>query len=88
MHVRTDRGLLVVQEEADGTTSLAICARVVAGRPVDVYAQHFRPTTVNIDSDVSLTTLGKVRYSDGIVEVFSHGDGVVNVRYPRYADRR
>lgn len=87
MPLHTDRGLLVVQDEADGTTSLAICARVVAGRPVDVYAQYFR-ATVNIDSDVALTTLGKVRYSDAIVEVFSHGDGVVNVRYPRYADRR
>lgn len=80
-----DRGLLVVHDEADGTTSLSICAKVIDGKPTNVYAQYHHAPRVEIDHDVALTTLGGNKYTDEIVEVYSRG-GVVSVRYPRYDD--
>lgn len=87
MPMRTDHGLLVVHDEADGTMSLSICAKVVGGKPTDIYAQYFHAKQVNIDHDVALTRLGRLRYTDEIVEVSSRIDGVVSVRHPRYDDQ-
>jgi hypothetical protein len=83
MPKHTDRGLVVFHDEADGSTSLSICARVVDGRPADVYAQYFH-AKVKIDDDVALTRLGASRYTDQIVEVTSRDNKVVTVRYPKY----
>lgn len=87
MPMHADRGLLVVHDEADGTTSLSICAKVVKGKPANVYAQYFHARRVKIEPDVALTRLGSIRYTDEIVEVASRGDGVITVRYPRYDDQ-
>jgi len=84
MPKHTDRGLIVVHDEADGTTSLSICSKVVDGKPVNVYAQYHH-AQVKIDRDVVLTPAGGDRYTSEIVEVYSRGP-VVNVRYPRYDD--
>lgn len=86
MPIPTDRGMLVVHTEADGTTSLSVCAKVINGRPTDVYARHHHAWRVNIDPDVALTPHGKDRYTREIVEVSRSADGVVSVRYPRYDD--
>jgi len=82
MPKHTDRGLLVVHDEADGTTSLAICSKVVDGQPVNVYAEYHH-AQVKIDQDVRLTKANGDRYTDDIVEVFARG-AVVNVRHPKY----
>ena len=87
MPMHTDRGLLVLHDEADGTTSLSICAKVIDGKPTNVYAQYYHARVV-IDHDVALTRLGGNRFTDEIVEVASRGDGVVTVRYPKYDDLR
>jgi len=84
MPMHTDRGLLVLHDEADGTTSLSICAKVIEGVPVNVYAQYSHAKRVSIDHDVVLARAGSNRYTDEIVEVSTSGDGVVSVRYPRY----
>ena len=84
MPMHPDRGLLVVHDEPDGTTSVSICAKVIDGRPQDVYAQYHHAPRVDIDADVALTRRGRNRYTSEIVEVTSLGDGVVNVRYPKY----
>lgn len=81
-----DRGMLVVHAEPDGTTSLSICAKVIDGKPTDVYARHHHAQRVNIAPDVALTPHGRNRYTREIVEVASGADGVINVRYPRYTD--
>ncbi len=87
MPQHADRGLLVVHDEADGTTSLSICAKVVDGKPTNVYAQYHRAQQVVIDDDVALTRHGATRYTKEIVEVTGQLDGVVNVRHPRYTDQ-
>jgi hypothetical protein len=84
MPIPTDRGMLVVHAEADGTTSLSICAKVINGQPTDVYARHHHALRVNIDPDVKLTPHGKNRYTQEIVEVVGSVEGVVSVRYPKY----
>ena len=86
MPIPIDRGMLVVHAEPDGTTSLSICAKVINGKPTDVYARHHHARRVNIDADVALAHHGKDRYTHEIVEVASGADGVISVRYPRYAD--
>jgi hypothetical protein len=86
MPKHTDRGLLFVHEELDGTISLSICSKVVDGKPVDVYAQYHHAPQVKIDRDVVLTpSSSSDRYTDDIVEVFTRGP-VVTVRYPKYDD--
>lgn len=84
MPMHTDRGLVVLHDEADGTTSLSICARVVDGQPTNVYAEYAHAKLVKVDHDVALTRVGGNRYTDGIVEVSSRNDGIVNIRYPKY----
>jgi len=79
-----DRGLLVVHDEADGTTSLSICAKVVHGAPTDVYAKYNHASQVSIDGDVHLTRQGHSRYTHEIVEVINEGQAGITVRYPRY----
>jgi hypothetical protein len=86
MPMHPNHGLLVVHDETDGTTSLSICAKVVDGKPRNVYAQYHHATRVEIDADVVLTRRGRTRFTTEIVEVTSAGDGVVNVRYPKYSD--
>ena len=84
MPMHPDRGLLVVHDETDGTTSVLICAKVIDGKPQDVYAQYHHAPRVEIDPDVALIRRGRNRFTKEIVEVTSAGDGVVNVRYPKY----
>jgi hypothetical protein len=86
MPMHPNHGLLVLHDEADGTTSLSICARVIDGKPRDVYARYHRAPRVEVDADVALTRRGRTRFTTEIVEVTSFDDGVVNVRYPRYDD--
>lgn len=80
-----DRGLLVVHDEPDGTTTLSICANVVDGKPTNVYARYHNAPRVEIDHDVALTTLHGNRFTSEIVEV-ANFNGVVSIRYPRYDD--
>lgn len=83
MPLHTDRGLIVIHDEADGTASVAICAKVVDGQATDVYAQYFH-AKVKVDHDVALRRIGTNSFTDEIVEVASVGDSVVSVRYPKY----
>jgi hypothetical protein len=87
MAIPTDRGMLVVHPEADGTTSLSICAKVINGKPTDVYASFRHAPGVRIDPDVVLIPHGRDQYTREIVEVSGSVDGVVSVRYPKYDDR-
>ena len=79
-----DRGMLVVHDEPDGTTSLSICASVVDGKPTGVYAQYHHARSVHIDRDVTLAGAGGTRYTNEIVEVSSLPGGGVMVRRPAY----
>lgn len=80
-----DRGLLVVHDEPDGTITLSICAKVVNGKPTNVYARYHHAAHVDIDNAVALTSLHGNRFTTEIVEVSSRA-GIVNVRYPDYDD--
>jgi hypothetical protein len=79
---RIDHGLLVVHDEGDGTTSLSICARVIQGEPVNVFARYPHAQRVEIAPDVELIQHGNSRHTKEIVEVDGRS-GVVSVRYPR-----
>jgi hypothetical protein len=82
--MHTDRGLVFVHDEADGTTSLSICAKVINGEPTDVYARYNHAPQVQIAPDVAFTSNGRSRHTTEIVEVASR-DGLVTVRYPKYS---
>jgi hypothetical protein len=86
MPSKLDHGLLVIHDEPDGTTSLSICAKVIDGKPANVYAQYFHARHVKIDDDVALTRSGSNRYTAEVVEVNGQSGDVVSVRHPRYDD--
>jgi hypothetical protein len=82
MTLPTDRGLVVISDRADGTHTVAICARVVDGAPRNTFATHFR-ARVAVDADVALVRGAAGRYTTEIVEVFRDDGGTVRVCRPR-----
>ena len=72
-----DRGLVVIDTEADGTKTVRVCAELRHGEPVGVYARHTGTTAVNVAPEVVLTTVGARSYSRDIVEVSGERGQVV-----------
>ncbi|WP_433344668.1 hypothetical protein [Micromonospora sp. CA-111912] len=85
MKLPIDRGLVVVDDEADGTQTVHICADVRNGEPVEVFATHTRAGRVSIQEGVALTRRGHRSFSTQILEVFDE-EGVVNIQ--RVSTRR
>ncbi|MEH1169834.1 hypothetical protein V6V47_31090 [Micromonospora sp. CPCC 205539] len=79
MKLPIDRGLVVVDEQADGTRTVRICAEIKNGEAVDVFAEHNGATRVKVHDGVTLTRRGQRSYSTQILEVFDE-EGVVNIK--------
>jgi hypothetical protein len=79
----TDRGIAMVQPEADGSKTVMVCFGVQNGEPQDVFAVHSNRQRVVVHQDVSLNRTAGAYYTDGMVEVSSDSDGVVHIRGPR-----
>ncbi|HEX8627387.1 MAG TPA: hypothetical protein VF755_04375 [Catenuloplanes sp.] len=71
-----DRGLVTLTDNPDGTTTVAVCAAVDRGRPINVYARYSAVEKVHIDSAVHLKDSATGRYTDAIVHVVGAADGV------------
>jgi hypothetical protein len=80
MPMPTDRGHVVISDEADGTKTVLICADVIKGHPQNVYAMHVRTTNLQVHPEVVLAhgTAG-TQFSSDIVEVHRDDSGVVHV---------
>jgi hypothetical protein len=74
-----DRGFVVVDHEADGTQTVQICAEVVDGEAVDVFAAHNGADRVRVHEGVTLAQRGRRSYSSQILEVFDE-EGVVHIK--------
>jgi hypothetical protein len=81
----TDRGLVVVRDESDGTKSVFVCARVVDGTPRHTYATHVRARQVVIEPTVRMRRNGHSAFTTEIAEVTGTEEGVVYVSFPDYA---
>ncbi len=82
MAIPTDRGIVVITDESDGSQTVAIGAGVDDdGAPIDVYAKHVRVPRLVIDPAVRLVDTGLTRHSTRIVEVFHDAStGSVHIR--------
>lgn len=82
MPTHTDRGIVALIKNDDGTTTVAVCAAIEDGQPVSVYAKYVGVSDVRVDSSVHLKQASSLRYTDKIVEVAATPDAVL-VRAPR-----
>lgn len=71
-----DRGMVALIDNADGTTTVSVCASIDQGRPVKVYAEYDSVKDVHIASGVILKHSATGRYSDQIVQVTGDASGV------------
>lgn len=78
MPLPTDRGVVVIDVEDDGTSTVRICAEVVNGAPVDVFAEHHGAVHVRVHNDVPMFTHGRRSVSKRIAEVYDD-NGTINV---------
>jgi len=76
----TDRGIVAVRQEDDGTTSVLVCAGMRGGRPVGVFARHAHVPSGLVQPEVPLRRVGPVAVTDGIVEVSRGEKGVIHIR--------
>jgi hypothetical protein len=76
----TDRGVVAVQQESDGTTSVLVCAGVRANRPFGVFARYAHLPSALVQPEVPLRRVGRVAFTEGIVEVSRGEGGVVSIR--------
>ena len=79
MATPTDRGYVVMAQEDDGTTTIAIAAAFADAAAPSVYATHVRTPKVIVHPEVKLVQRGPVQVSNNVVEVHSDDTGVVHV---------
>lgn len=78
---KTDRGVVAVQQEADGTTSVLICAGVRGDRPFGVFARYAHVPSKLVRPEVPLRRVGAaVAVTDSVAEVSRLEGGVVSIR--------
>lgn len=82
-HLPTDHGFAVVQDMDDGTKKVMVCDAVVGGEPQNVYAIHFKCTSLRVGPGVRMERTGAAAHTRKVVEVFSEERGVVNLRAMR-----
>ncbi|MGP4026826.1 hypothetical protein [Actinomadura sp. 3N407] len=79
-HLPTDHGVAVVQDMNDGTKKVMVCDAVVGGEPQNVYAIHFKCTSLRVGPGVRMEHGAAGSHTRQVVEVFSVERGVVEVR--------
>jgi hypothetical protein len=73
----SDRGSVLVTEHADGTSTVTVCANIVDGLPVGIFATYIKEATVTISPDVAMAIGPRGRYTKTMAEVVDHKDGVM-----------
>ena len=79
-----DHGLVVIRDEADGTKTVSVCARVVHGTPRHTYATYLRAPQVVVEPRVAMTRHGDSAFTTEIAEVVRQDDDVVYISFPDY----
>jgi hypothetical protein len=82
MATPTDRGFVVIDRNADGTSTVMVAAAVEHGKPVNVYAMYKDTPLVRVDPALRMVDAGTRRYTCQVGEVFPASDGGVYVRLP------
>jgi len=59
----TDRGIVAVQQESDGTISLVVCAGVKANQPYGVFAKYSHVPSDLIRTALPLRKAGAFRHT-------------------------
>lgn len=80
MAIPTDRGHVLVTEDAAGGTTVMVGTSLLDGKVQNVYAQHVGAGKVNLHPGVRLADDPDGRYSLDVVEVFVDTDNAVNIR--------
>lgn len=81
MPAQTDRGIAALIDNTDGTITIALCAAVRNGRPVNVHAKYVGVPNVRIAPGIRLTRGSSCRYTSQIVEV-APAEDAIHVRMP------
>jgi hypothetical protein len=83
----TDRGIVAVEQESDGTLSLVGCAGLKANRPYGVFAKYSHVPADLIRSTLPLRKAGQFRHTDEMAEVSRGESGVIEInRVPETSD--
>lgn len=75
----TDRGYVVVIQNADGTRAVRVAADIADGGPVGVYAEHVGTFPLVVDPGVMLVESDAGTFSRDVVQVSSDDGGVVHI---------
>ncbi|QKW34628.1 hypothetical protein HUT06_11790 [Actinomadura sp. NAK00032] len=81
-YLPTDHGYAVVQDMEDGTKKVMVCDSVVGGEAQNVYAIHFKCTSLRVGPGVRMEHVSGGSHTRQVVEVFSEQRGVVDLRAP------
>ena len=79
----TDHGFVVVRDNGDGTKKVMVCDGVAAGEPKNVYAVHFKCTSLTVHPGIRMVNTAGGSYSKQVVEVFAEVAGVVHIQAMR-----
>jgi hypothetical protein len=83
MATPTDRGIAFVGRNDDGTSNVYVAVGVDASaKPLDVFAVHFRRTTVTVDPGVRMVNADTMQRSAGSVHVWADDNGEVHIKAP------
>jgi hypothetical protein len=80
MAIPTDRGHVILTQDAAGATTVMVGTSLLDGEVQNVYAQHVGAGEVRVHPGVRLADGHDGRYSLDVVEVYVGGDNVVNIR--------
>jgi hypothetical protein len=79
MAVPTDRGHVILSEDANGRTTVLIGTTLTDGAVRDVYARHAGVVSVKVHDGVRLATGPHGRHTVDAVEVYVDTTGTVNI---------
>ncbi|MBE1492787.1 hypothetical protein [Plantactinospora soyae] len=80
MAIPTDRGHVILTEDAAGQTTVMVGTGLTDGAVQNVYAKHVGAAEVKVHPGVRLANGSHGRHSLDVVEVYVGGDDVVNIR--------
>jgi hypothetical protein len=83
----TDRGIVAVQQESDGTLSVVVCAGIKANQPYGVFAKYSHVPSELVRSTVPLRAGARFRHTDEIAQVSVGEAGRIEIsRVPETVD--
>jgi|tagenome__1003787_1003787.scaffolds.fasta_scaffold20401943_2 hypothetical protein len=75
----TDRGIVAVQRESDGTLTLVVCAGVKANQPYGVFAKYSHVPSDLIRTALPLRKAGALSHTEEIAQVSRVDTGHIEI---------